>query len=551
MKRKWFKQKSEEDNIVATVKNLLYYLGIPFTNSAIENELNIHKQNPTLQSITDILTLYHIPNKAVKISKEKLLTVNFPAIAYFESEKFFCTIHSINNGEVKYIDTKRGWQTVTLDQFLSNWSGYILMALKVEKSGEINYRENLNNLKLERRNKQINLILISIIFSLFLANTCFWSTNKIIFLNLLKAVGFLTSIILFKIETGTKDSWMSKFCSSNKLFNCEMKISSIFGGKLLKNTSLSRIGIIYFFASILLLNLLIIFHCSDIYLNIQFFISLFTVVFVIILLLIQAFYFKKFCPFCSIIHLILIFELIITRTYNHLLFKLNSDLILVLELGLIFVLISLILLRIHGRVIKKQLDYKLLDYKYKFILSNQNVLSTLLVSQHQINYESFKHDIVIGNMQMSDELLLILSPFCNYCSEVFFETHRISELLDNLKIRLRFIFKNDKNSLDYKLVSIVLNELMKNGVEKAYEFLYHWYSIKNLKTKTKIKWIKDNFENIEDNSTKELLLQHLKFSQECKVDKTPSIFYNGNALPDMVDFNFLRNYLISRSLKTS
>lgn len=544
MKKKWYKQRVSEDNVIAVVKNLLYYLNVPFTNISLEKEILYHHKYPSLQTISDVLTIYHIPNKAVLITEEKLFNIQYPAIAYFNEEKKFVILHSIKEDMITYIDPEKGWKTVNIDIFQAKWKGFILMVLKVEKSSEINLENNRKEEKEEQKqNIFISFLSLIIIFYFFLNS---FSNINLIFpvliTNILKLIGFFTSTVLFKMEIGRTGTWASNFCQLHKSFNCNISLSKVFGNFFKKDFSLAEIGIIYFSSSLILLNLLTYIQQAITFFEIQLFISFVSATLAVFLILVQVLYLKKICPFCLIVNTILISELFIT--IKNLDVFINPEWKIIISLGSFSLLLSITMFNLLKNIIKKNLKNKSFEQKYILILSKSDFFKNIIETHPKINYNDFEYDILIGNKDSSDEILLILSPFCSYCHEILLEAQRIFEISANIKIRIRFVFENNTESLDYKVIEIILSKLLSDGVNTAYELLHDWYKNKESSRKNKLNWINNNLNNNEKLNIEKLIKEHLNFYKNIGIDRTPFIVYNGYFLSEKIEFSFLRNYIL-------
>ena len=151
MDNTWFTQRSEADNSVAVVKNLIHHMEVPITHTTIENCIKKHPEYPaiSLQTLIDVLTKWKIETAPIQINTEKLKNVRYPAITFL-NEKFMDEIRGVYvmlfgiNGEKKeisYIHPRSGWVIESYDDFAEKWSSVILMAAPHENAGEENYEQ--------------------------------------------------------------------------------------------------------------------------------------------------------------------------------------------------------------------------------------------------------------------------------------------------------------------------------------------------------------------------------------------------------------------------
>ena len=167
MDKNWFTQRSEADNSVAVMKNLIYHMGVPVSHTTIENYLKEHPEYPaiSLQALIDGLTKWKIETAPVHIDIEKLKNVRYPAITLIH-EKFmeerrglYVMLYGINveEKEILYIHPRSGWVIETYDDFTDKWNNVVLMAAPHENAGEENYeqkKQKEEKLREEQRRSQ-------------------------------------------------------------------------------------------------------------------------------------------------------------------------------------------------------------------------------------------------------------------------------------------------------------------------------------------------------------------------------------------------------------
>lgn len=151
MDKTWFTQRSEADNSVAVVKNLIHHMGVPITHTTIENCIKEHSEYPaiSLQALIDVFTKWKIETAPIQIDIEKLKDVRYPAITFLH-EKFvdekrglYVMLVEINEEkkEILYIHPRSGWVIESYDDFAEKWSKVVLMAAPNENAGEENYEQ--------------------------------------------------------------------------------------------------------------------------------------------------------------------------------------------------------------------------------------------------------------------------------------------------------------------------------------------------------------------------------------------------------------------------
>ena len=110
------------------LEKLLQNIGIK-TTSIFRDNIKKQPNYPSMESLISILDELKISNISVKLQAEQLSKISFPTIAHIEKEEesYFVILQSINNGEVHFYDTDKGMQTLSLAEFIKNWSGKTIL----------------------------------------------------------------------------------------------------------------------------------------------------------------------------------------------------------------------------------------------------------------------------------------------------------------------------------------------------------------------------------------------------------------------------------------
>ncbi|NJO92367.1 MAG: hypothetical protein HC831_27900 [Chloroflexia bacterium] len=403
MKKKWIKEKSKSENLIAAIKNLVYYSKLEVTNSTIESDLSLHSSFPSFQCISDVLHNWLIPNKTLKISPEKLLKVLLPAIVYFEKEDKYVLLMSIENNQIAYIDTAFGWITENLDDFLKKWNGIILIVKKQENSGE----ENYNKKKREKLLKTISVISLLSITLVFLIELIFKNIHdRALISNYLivfsaKIIGFGSSIILLKLEFGLNNSVLNRICHSSKKLNC-IEVLHSKKAKFFGKYSLAEIGFAYFSATLMYL-LLSLLHIEFIF--VLFVVSGCATLYSLYLIYYQFFILKKACPFCLITELSIFIEFINLL----IIFKEGSSFqqtFNIVAIGLVILFISVYIVNEFKSHLLIKNENSVLKKERNFFSQNHFVIKALLETQPKIVTNIEENEIVLNEKYPENNIIL-------------------------------------------------------------------------------------------------------------------------------------------------
>ena len=128
-----------EKNAFEALRYIVQLAKVKITTTSLKKALLEHPDFPSLSALNDVLTHFKVSNLAARIGPEQLATIPLPAVAHLTPNGgFFAPVRSVN-GTIEWLDTARGWQQETLNDFVQKWDGVMLLIAPDQHSGEADY----------------------------------------------------------------------------------------------------------------------------------------------------------------------------------------------------------------------------------------------------------------------------------------------------------------------------------------------------------------------------------------------------------------------------
>jgi len=523
------------NNLAKLLYKVLKAYGVSVTQHTVEQTLKIHPEYPSMQSVSDALDSWKIKHVVLKLSLEKLRTLDVPVIAPLKKEYILVT---------KVTDSKVCYSTASGKKIVENragfeekkWSGIALAIEDIAESGEPNYKE-------ERR-KEIKETIIKYMFSggcaVLLSMLAFfsWSTDSslsilpkllLLFIN---AAGCYISYILILQEKRQDNYLVQKFCKAGAHIDCNQVTASRYS-KLFGVFSWAEMGMAYFTTVILWLAIAPV---SAGWLSPLWWLLILPLPFTVWSLFTQAFLIRKWCLFCCVIVLLLWINAGILCFFVP--FDLTVPVVESALLALLFLVCAASVLYIcktdkSGDSYSEQRETARIKYDFKTI---QSQLS-------ESRYETGSAGFVWGNTHSSHEIALYVSIACSSCRMAVKELRRLTEIYPDICFRLIFLVKTDDFEHKSNIISRHFISLYRTmNKNDFFDMLDDWYTAlnKNLDSLQK-KYPVQTVQN--DHAELEALYQ---LSQKTKIMYTPAIMLNGQLLSQLYFHKDL--YGIARTL---
>ncbi len=516
-------------NLISISTAFIKEAGLKITASSLKENLTQNPYYPSLYSLSEIFTRFHIENKAIRVSIEDIDNLRVPFIAYMAAQttgKDFVTVTSVKSDRVICFAEGKRCKTIKRVEFDKNWLGIVLLAEPDEKSGEENYEGKRKKEIIQQiRSKTIiaGSCAIAILIIFYFLHSLQASLIKAAFLLLLiKSIGIIVTVLLLIFEIDQSNTFIKNICTAGKQTNCEAilnsKASKTFG------ISWSEVGFFYFATTLLFL----LIPGFD-------FLSKATVISVANLAAVPYVFFsiyyqwkvaRQWCPLCLTVQVVLIAELLWGVKYIWMnLSSLPSWNILPALLGCLA--LPVIVWNVLKPILNKAKDTSLFEAAYKRLLYDPETFQHLL-SQQAIAPDGYQHiGITIGNLQAKNTIIKVCNPYCAPCARAHPVLDEIIRNNPHVKLKLIFAATNGKNDIR-GIVARHLLAISKRQPEKTEQALDDWYLAKKTNYEAFAKKYNLNGELEEQKDEIEAMVAWCK---DADISFTPTIYLNGHRLP--------------------
>ena len=175
-----------------------------------------HKYN--LYGLSKMLTDYGLENRSYKITeKEKLYQLDVPFIAHTGSD--FVVVTKFLDQKVYFIWNGKK-QSASFEDFLSKWTGVVLLAETNEKTIEPNYERNRKSELFNNLQHYILYSLICILGLILYFNHSLYTNLGLTLLLIINLIGIFIGFLLVAKQINAKSNYADKICSLFKQSDC-------------------------------------------------------------------------------------------------------------------------------------------------------------------------------------------------------------------------------------------------------------------------------------------------------------------------------------------
>ena len=492
---------------------LLAYLEISFCKDWVKEYLSTHKIDIVYNSYSKLMTLLNIDNKIIKIPHGMAHKLPIPFLIFLKNGQVIF-VKGIVNSMLNVLNLEMNYELISLDNIKSVWDGTTIIINKKDNSGQYNFRKcKIMKFFNTFSDTLLVLFLFASVYSLF--STARFSLISLLLL-LLNMIGLLASSALVIKELKQNTGFLDSICRINKTANCSLvtnsKTSEFLGIKF------SDIGFVYFMGGIILVLLSVFYenHVSAIDFNTV--LTILAAPYAFYSLYYQKFILKVWCPFCIIVQVVLIVEMILVA-YN-----ISFSRLVVFDLlkyVAIYIFIGIVWFKLKG-YFKMVLSYKDVESALNFFEEKEAVQKILLNNSKEIT-GAVPKIFVIGNSTKND-LSLILSLTCVKCSGLFKAIYKMvvnKEL--NKAINIIFLTGSDDSSLPILKKMLTLYN---RDPELGIKALAEWYDMDD-----KVLW-DDKYHCEDDGLGQSPSIK--EFSDFCKINSigfSPALIWEGKLMP--------------------
>lgn len=541
-KRDIYYNKLGEYSIYNVLKYLFQKLEVKVSNKGLKEALDEQRDSKgSIIGIKEVLNKFEVESKIYRLEYNDLLGIDCPFLAHIEDNFVpkFVVITEISSDAISYFDSVKEHKTESVTYFLSKWSGVILVPLTSQESGEPEYEK----IKLEENREDllkigfvflVLLCLFLIIYridNLYNDHFVFWFA---FFMN--KALGFIVSLLIVKIEYGNTNSLIRRICINSE---CEKVLHSK-GSKLFSWLSMGDIGLIYFFGGLFLLS--IINSPMLPILNILIILNMTTLPFTLYSAYYQYKIAKAFCPFCCTVIIVLWIEFIIGLLHG---FNFSSiDLITIIFVSTCYIIISL-----NWFVFRPFLAKAYFTDKAKAIITrikkDVDLFESIIKNKKSVTELKINNEITIGEIYAPHTLIVVISPSCDSCGQLFSEIKSFMQpSLCGLKVIFRFKGVDAEKKDINKVIDWIISLNISGESKRALELYENWslFKLEGLK-----KWEEKNHltSSMILNEAMQIRLKYNSWINSIDIPGVPILIFDGKILPMYYTFSDIK-YLIKK-----
>lgn len=505
-------------------------LGIKVSRRSLFDKLQSHPDFPSLLAVQDALRYFGVDSSAIKIEDIKKIPSEVGGVLVqikpSEKEELFAYVYSQTEENIEWFNPiKHKREFIKHENFSEIFTGYVMLFEASDRAGEKDYPSS-------RRSEVRQSIIES---ALMLFAPVFFALTAIIHISqnglefwqrhlyaLFLLAGCAIGGLLLLHDYNEESPLLSNFCRRNEKTDCSAVLHS--KGSQFFGISWSVIGSSYFLG--MLLALLISFFDSKTFYTVAI-LNTFTLPYVAYSLYYQKYKVKQWCTLCLSVQavLLILFVLsIFSGAYSHIKEITLPSLIFVLGIS-VLAFASLFFLWYLAKQVKVNRYGKRMLNKLKY---DKDVFNLLLQKQTKITIPTDGYGIIIGNPNGSIHIVEVYNPYCGHCANAQSELRKLLETNDDVKVQIIFAADPDSEYYDQMPIDTFLS-LYEEKADVA-SALSDWFDGKVKTTEE----LKQKYPIAHANTTKnrENAKAMDRFCEAMEITATPTMFINGNQLPD-------------------
>lgn len=504
-------------------------LGVKVSLNSLSKHLREHPYFPSLLAVHDGFKAIGIDTLTLKTNDIQQVKQH-TALVQIKAEDgghLFAYIYAQTDECLDWFNPiKHKREIIKHEDFSGIFTSYVMLFEASSSAGEKDYPSSHRS---EIRQSIIEFALILFVPVFFALTTTihisqtgfeFWQRHLYV---LFLLVGYAICGLLLLHDYNEESSILSNFCGRNEKTNCAAVLHS--KGSQFWGISWSVIGGAYFLG--MLLTLLISFFDSRIFHTIAV-LHGFTLPYVIYSLYYQKFKIKQWCTLCLSVQAVLVilfFLSVIFGAYHHIKEITVSSIIFVLGISFLAFTSLFFLWHLAKQVKENRYGRRMLN-RFKY---DKDVFNALLQKQKKITIPTEDYGIILGNPNGNIHIVEVYNPYCGHCANAQAELRKLLETNDEIKVHIIFAADPDSEYYDQMPIDMFLS-LYEEKADVA-SALSDWFDGK-VKTTEELKQ-KYPVTHVNTPKNRENAKAMDRFCKETEITGTPTIFINGNRLPDI------------------
>ncbi|WP_293944773.1 MULTISPECIES: vitamin K epoxide reductase family protein [unclassified Sphingobacterium] len=525
------------DNLILTCQSLLNHFGVKSTSLAVSRLINNHLEYPSMLALIDCLSRYGIESAAIRKGNYELSDFEIPFVCTIQQSDWSTTSFTVvtnvdeNTGAISYLSPITNTITsCSLKDFENIDKGIILLTDASNKKNEVNYTQNKQQQCRQKllQYMPIFLVICSALIAGIYIQTNYYGAYSWLGLSLLLTsfLGLGISTLLVWHEVDAHNPFLKEVCGGQgKKVNCDAVLSSA------QSSFLGISWSIWGFSYMTTLFLTQIFFANQpSFLLVSILSSLLVVPYIFFSLYYQWKVVKRWCTLCLGVQCVLLINSLLGSGFLVLhpesLDAISAYPILVTTtIGIISLSTTYNLLQI----LKKARDGKNYERKWKRLHYNPDIFKYLSNKSEKIIYPVDNLGIVLGNPSATNEIVKVCNTYCGPCSKAHPVLEQIVKANLDVKVRIIFTATGEEDDIRTAPVSHLLAIQQKYGEKKVHQALDEWYLTETKHYETFAAKYPINGELKEQ---QDKIAAMRDWCNAMKIRATPTIFVNGNELPE-------------------
>lgn len=493
----------------------LYEKGLFIDKKQIKRMMCSHESYPSLLALTDTLSDLGIDYAAVKMNSDRLKEFDAPVMLHLgRGVNQFILLTKMSKNKVFYYDGQKKKENI--DWLLDIWDGVAVYIF--EKKTKYDFHFLLTRLtKMKSIFFLVGLFLfVTLPFLLILVRI------SVLFLLVLKVIGFCMSILLIRHDLGISSTLEQHICSFSNSISCEAVLTSP-ASKFLGIFKMSDIAVVYFTCSTFVLLYSLLVGMLNNYITILSFISLFSIPYILYSLFYQKFKVKKWCPLCLCVIFILFVEVLYSLWWINLsIITISITQILFIVLIVLIVIIIWILIK---SLIMNNIELEEKEIKYLRMKHDTQIFQALLERQLPVKMDFSPSDIVLGELNAQTVITIVINVYCEPCLALYKQLKSIY-LQTGHKFKLNIRMLNRETDISGKSTESLLIALYYEDPSRFILAFDDWMSGKNYQFLCSKYYLNMNVSKVNQE-----LNRHREWIERIGIDVTPQIFVNDRLIP--------------------